>query len=104
MKTKRDVVRLAKRLGAELIVDDRFAELDVEVEAPYGHHWTDCDVHVLVGHQNDDDTRAMLWDDLWERMKGGVELCRGHGGERSCGAMHNGQCDFWTGSRTNDYF
>ena len=76
MKTKRDVMRLAKRLGATVSINANPPRLDVGVEAPRGSNWS-CDpgVHELVRCQWDDDTPADVWTDLWERMDLGIEFC-----------------------------
>lgn len=79
MKTKHDVVRLASRFGAELLIhDDR--PIDCEVMAPHGHHWIEDELHSLVGHQLG--SAGDVWQDLYDRMLAGVEPC------------HN-SCSFW---------
>jgi len=81
--SKRQVIAMAAKLGAHATIDDNYEELDVEIEAPSGYHWAYSGVHALVAHQNDSDTRAMVWCDLIERMKYGIEQC-------------DKRCEFWS--------
>lgn len=88
-KTKRDVQRLADRLGAELLINSDHPQLDAELVAPFGHYWT-CEpyLHALVGCQNDEEPTTNVWTDMYDRAKHGVTRCDdpedGHG-----------DCEFW---------
>jgi len=90
-KTKRDIERLAKRLGADLIVNNPAPELDCELVAPAGHHWKGEDVHSLVGCQDNWDTAGEVWEDVYHRALDGVEVCD----RDTCSSWHNNECDFW---------
>lgn len=74
MATKRDVIRYAKKLGAELTINGA-DPLDAEVHAPAGHHWACCGAHSLIGSQWDDEPRSAVWDDMLVRMESGLEEC-----------------------------
>lgn len=73
--TRQNVIRIANRLQADVIIDDCWEELDVEIIAPAWHHWRCDGVHALVGHQNDGEPRSAVWADLLDRMADGIEPC-----------------------------
>ncbi len=88
-KTKRDVIRLAKTLGATLYINIDRDPLDVELVAPTGHYWKDDPVvHALVGHQHPCERAGDVWDDLYDRASGGVISCDDM-------ESHCTDCDFW---------
>ena len=82
MKQRRDVYRLAKKLGAKIIENDPH---DFEAEAPNGKRWKCDGVHWLVASLWDGYTMGELWTDLWGRMDFGLETCT----ETDCDSCHD---------------
>lgn len=89
-KTKRDVQRRARELGATIAINSEAPQLDVGVMAPGWHHWQGEDVHELIGCQHDGESAGEVWDDLWHRMTG-VQHCT----PETCQAWDNGRCSWW---------
>jgi len=75
MTAKQKVLKLAKELGAEVDYYGSGVHFEVTVDAPEGFHWA-CDVITqIVGSIWDEDTPAMIWKDVLERMEYGLEPC-----------------------------
>ena len=85
MHTKRDVLVLARNMGARVIYGGRGANFEILVDAPDGYHWADGGVYELVVAQwskDDVHPQAELWDDTYNRMICGLEPC-----DEQCGHL-----------------
>lgn len=97
MKTKRDVLRLAKQMGCEVHVNYSGARgLDVGVEAPYGHHFDDG-LHEYVqcsinGSGSPMYPASELWTEIYRRL------------EESKVSPCGPDCEWWGETLTVDEF
>lgn len=76
MSAKQKALALAQELGVEIVTNGQFG-MTITVEAPGGKHWRHGHLHELVSCKNNDPSTPpiMLWQDIYDRMKDGVEEC-----------------------------
>ena len=72
-------------MGCVFVVNsDKGDRVDVEVEAPKGFHFEGEGLHCLVGSQWDGQSASDVYDDLLDRMSGGLSRCDNGGCNGDC--------------------
>lgn len=91
MNWKAKALRLAKKLGVEIVFSGQTPYYEITVIAPKGKTWSCCDIHELtstqwtleepkIGERPDFENSPVTpvsecWHDIYDRMEYGVEDC-----------------------------